>query len=193
VNPKRAATALLVTTIIGGLVVLAIPTVQELFRPTLYKKIPTVVLDNHSELKAAHRDYVKKGNEYIWGSNDCSVFVWDYLKASGKNPPSRPTTATMAHTDFLAQIGYKPTQKPYLPGDIIVYRYTNRKGEPAGHTGIITNFDHRLFVVHNSAAHDGVIMEALPNFVKTAVRLSKSQDYKVFRRDDAKSWLRKSS
>jgi hypothetical protein len=156
----------------------------------LYKDIPNQVFTRQPEIKSAYGTYVKNGAKYIWGPNDCSVFVMNYIKACNKQVPFRPTTATLMEPKFMSDIGFKKVETATKTGDIIVYRYLNNDNQWRGHTGVVAWHNNRLWVVHNTASYSGVVMEDLNQFTEKATRLTKNKNslMRIYRRSDYDSW-----
>lgn len=156
----------------------------------LYKEVPPQVFTRQPEIKSAFATYVKNGNKYIWGPNDCSVFVMNYMKACNRNAPFRPTTETLMETKFMSDLGFRQSETTTKTGDIIVYRYLNQDNQWRGHTGVVAWHNNRLWVVHNTASYGGVVMEDLNQFKEKAERLTdkKPQLYKIYRRTDYETW-----
>lgn len=162
-----------------------------LFPPlTLVEGIPQVVSDIQPEIESAKVAHIKKGNKYIWGANDCSIFVMDYIKACGKVVPFRPTTETLMNPLAVQVMGFSPASSDPKIGDILVYRYQNSKNEWRGHTGIVVWYNDSLWVAHNTPSYNGLVVQRLDKFNEQANRLTKGQksSYKTLRRSDYESW-----
>lgn len=159
-------------------------------RPLLLTEVPKDVLVKQPEIAYAVKQYQFKGNEYIWGANDCSVFVMDYLKGCAKPVWMRLTTKELFNDATMAQLGFtEGDRKDPQPGDIIVYRYKKNNGQWRGHTGIVVKHEGRHWVVHNSINHDGVVVYGYNKFVFGADRITGRRSLvKFFRRNDFKSW-----
>ncbi|ARU40340.1 hypothetical protein CCB80_03975 [Armatimonadetes bacterium Uphvl-Ar1] len=187
---SRRVKAIAITTGLIGATVGAVLLYPALFpKVLLVKKIPAEVLRRQPEIQVAYRQYQSKGNEYIWGTNDCSILVMDYILATGNPVPFRPTTETLMSDKFMREVGFNP-EKTIKTGDILVYRYKNHDNEWRGHTGVVVWHDNRQWVVHNAASHEGVVMEDLEQFQALTARLTKSNknQQKIFRRNDWNSW-----
>jgi len=187
---SRTAKVIIATTLLGAGIATA-GIVHYINNPVkLYKEVPTQVFTLQPEIKSAYATYVKNGNKYIWGPNDCSVFVMNYLKACDKKVPFRPTTATLMETKFMSDLGFRQTDQVTKTGDIIVYRYLNSDNQWRGHTGVVAWHNNRLWVVHNTSSHGGVVMEDLNQFNANATRLTENKPnlYKIYRRTDYESW-----
>lgn len=162
-----------------------------LFPPiTLVEGIPSIVSSVQPEIESAKVAHVKKGNKYIWGANDCSIFVMDYIKACGKGVPFRPTTQTLMNPIATQAMGFSQTSSTPKTGDILVYRYQNSKNEWRGHTGVVVWYKDSLWVAHNTLTHNGLVVQRLDKFDEQAHRLTKGKDtsYKTLRRNDYESW-----
>lgn len=176
---------------VAALTVLAIVNRDLILPPqTLLEEVPQVVRELQPEIESARIKYVKKGDEYIWGSNDCSIFVMDYIIACGKKVKSRPTTETLMNPIATQAMGFIPTKTNPKIGDILVYRYQNRDNQWRGHTGVVVWYKGALWVAHNTATRDGLVIQRLDKFKETADRLTKGRDtaFKVLRRTDHDVW-----
>lgn len=147
------------------------PELQEI-RPALLKQNPAVA--------KAYQNYISRGGTYQWGPNDCSVFVTDYLRAKGCDISRRLTTWDLSQPKNLQAVGYRVTASPPRPGDVLVYRYRNSRGEVRGHCGIVTAFQGKVWVVHNMAT-TGAVMQKLPSFDRM-VRSSSPMTYLCYHR-----------
>lgn len=128
-------------------------------------------LVNSPALTYAKKMYESRGNKYIWGPNDCSVFVTDYLKGVGAKVQRRYTTTDLVDPGLLAKLGFTTATDSPQPGDIIVFKYKNDQGALRGHCGIVTEWNRRVYVVHNTEAYGGVIMQTLPSFQQSTQSL----------------------
>lgn len=131
--------------------------------PTHRKVIDRSTLPN--PVLAAMKKHEARGGYYIWGSNDCSIFVLDYMKASGIKVKRRYTTKDLYDPDTMGKVGYQASEFPEV-GDIVVFRYTSRR--PAGHCGIVVQQGEELHVVHNAESGLGIVMESLESFYNRA-------------------------
>ncbi|MFM9874672.1 MAG: CHAP domain-containing protein [Fimbriimonadaceae bacterium] len=187
---SRNAKAIIFTAFIGIAIVSGV-TYKLLTPPiNLYTEIPHQVFTLQPEIKSAYQKHIKNGGKYVWGANDCSIFVMNYIKACKKTVPFRPTTATMMDSLFMHNAGFKAELTDEKAGDIIVFRYQNNKHEWKGHTGVVAWHNNRLWVVHNTPNYHGVVMEDLPQFKTKALRLTEKNKnlYRTYRRSDYKSW-----
>lgn len=117
---------------------------------------------------AAER-YFERGGRYIWGTNDCSVFVSDYLI---KRIPAIKQRFTTAGFDsiYISDHGFEDATKPKA-GDVINYRYLSKKtNQTAGHCGVVWQRLDGMFVIHNCLSK-GLVIQPYVDFVATAVAL----------------------
>lgn len=119
------------------------PTEKELSRP----------------LQAAIARFWKRGGRYVWGSNDCSIFILDYLKARGAPVSYRMTTHSMSNPREMEKLGYSPGRRTESKEFIFVARYRNEAGEWRGHTGVGLLFKRHRWYVHNAASPGGLVIE----------------------------------
>jgi hypothetical protein len=103
--------------------------------------------------------YWKRGGKYVWGRNDCSVFVLDYLKARGAPVTYRMTTHSMSQPNQMAPLGYAPGEPTDAKEFIFVARYLNANREWRGHTGIGVFYKNHRWYVHNAANPGGLVIE----------------------------------
>lgn len=126
-------------------------------------------LRSDAALALAFGKFGSKGGRYIWGENDCSVFVSDYLAARSVPLSSRLTTADLADRRVTSGLGLSVVGSQEVgQGDVLVYRYTNGSLQARGHCGIVVLVGSELWVAHNSAGYDGVVLERLPSFLERA-------------------------
>lgn len=161
--------------------------------PISNSPVPKTTLFLQPELRYAIHNYQKNGNRYKWGSNDCSTFVTDYMRAAGKPTFKRLVTRDLYHTATMQFNGFIPTQESNLrPGDIIVYRYTGRYNTMQGHVGIVIDTGEDLKVVHNSLSSRGVTIDTTQEFLtkarSVADKRNKSPMVKIFTREDYAKW-----
>jgi hypothetical protein len=137
---------------------------------------PKTALTLHPELIYPIHQYQKLGSRYKWGTNDCSTFVTDYLRASGKPTFKRLVTADLYDTRTMRMQGFSETSEENLrPGDIIVFRYTGRFNTMQGHVGIVIDSGRDNQVIHNSLTHRGLKVESVSSFLKVAHRVADRQ------------------
>ncbi|MBS1712371.1 MAG: C40 family peptidase [Armatimonadetes bacterium] len=181
-NRTAAITAVLGLAVAGGVL-------YRVFNPpaTLLKTVPADVLKKQPELEPAYRNYVKNGGEYIWGANDCSIFVSDYINQCGNPCPFRPTTKELIDPAFMAKVGFTSASGQIRPGDVIVFRYLNADRQWRGHTGVVVWYDGANWVMHNTERYQGMVVETLDRFWARADAATKGNPdlRKVFRRRDA--------
>lgn len=171
-NAIRWFVLVLVTTVF---VVLTVATIWFLtVRPEDPKVIPADSADfqQNPALRFAFAQYRDRGATYVWGPNDCSVFVTDYLKGIGAPVKQRLTTALLADPSQLRPLGFTVQTTSPGPGDILVYRYRNGLGQMRGHCGIVVEREDGLWVAHNTQSHGGVVLETLDSFRASANSLS---------------------
>ncbi len=150
-----------------------IPIIQTNKRTLGKTVVPDSSLRLHPEIIYPLKNYQRKGNKYIWGKNDCSTFVSDFLLASGKPALKRLTTEDLYRDATMDWHGYKPTKIADIePKDIIVFRYEGRYGTMQGHTGIVLSTSKNPIVVHNSLSSRGVVTNTLPEFLAIARRVA---------------------
>ncbi len=179
-----------VTTVLGAAITAGV-IYKFYFTPVnLYREIPTEVFTRQPEIQAAYRKHMDNGGTYIWGANDCSIFVMNYLIASNKTPPFRPTTATLMDLKFMGDLGLRSDSTITKTGDIIVFRYKDKENKWLGHTGVVAWHNNRLWAIHNSGSYKGVVMEDLKQFKEKALLLTENNKdlYRVYRRTDYDSW-----
>ncbi len=188
---SRRATLLYLSTA-GAVVAIGAFVNRHLLWPptTLLVEVPKSVTEVQPELNFAIDQYNKKGGKYIWGSNDCSVFVADYIKACRKPVRIRPTTETMMRDPVMRSMGFQPVTEDPAPGDILVYRYQNTEGQWRGHTGIVVWYKNDLWVAHNAASFDGLVVQHFDKFVDLQNKLTRGKESlsKRYRRSDFQDW-----
>ncbi len=126
--------------------------------PTLIKPIA---------LNNAEKIYFQHGAKYIWGENDCSKFVCDYMKALPVRVTDRMTTAEFYQPGFMQGIGFTEVNHDYRAGDVIVYRYKT-PGKRGGHCGVIVKKGPGVYVRHNSASRAGIATDTIGDFLAKA-------------------------
>lgn len=154
---------------------------------------PKTALTLHPELVYPIHQYQKLGSRYKWGTNDCSTFVTDYLRASGKPTFKRLVTADLYDIQTMRMQGFSETSEKNLrPGDIIVFRYTGRYKTMQGHVGIVIDAGRENQVIHNSLTHRGLKVESVSSFLKVAHRVADQRGdgkmVKFFTRSDYAVW-----
>lgn len=147
--------AILFSPIFSAKQILQITKVRKL-KPGELKTLPGI---NYAQAK-----FWERGGTYQWGPNDCSVFVTDFLKASGSKITKRLTTAELANSKEMAKLGYVKNFSNLKAGDILVFRYRNQKGQLRGHCGVTVQLGNEQYVVHNTAGHGGLVIQELANF-----------------------------
>lgn len=110
-------------------------------------------------LQKAIAKFWKRGGKYVWGSNDCSVFVLDYLKARGARITYRMTTHSMSNPREMEALGYLPGSRTSAKEFVFVGRYQNERGEWRGHTGVGTLYKGHRWYVHNASGPGGLVIE----------------------------------
>ncbi len=154
---------------------------------------PKTALTLHPELTYPIHQYQKLGSRYKWGTNDCSTFVTDYLRASGKPTFKRLVTADLYDSGTMRMQGFSETSEEKLrPGDIIVFRYTGRYNTMQGHVGIVIDSGRETQVIHNSLTHRGLKVESVSSFLNVAHRVADRRGgrkmVKYFTRSDYAVW-----
>jgi hypothetical protein len=130
--------------------------------------LPTDIAE-YPALKYAVKKYAERGSQYVWGVNDCSVFVTDYLKGQAIPPKSRLTTVTLSQPD-LTEFGLTQVQNA-KDGDILNYRYLSQESNAKnGHCGVVVKLTNGLWVVHNCSAK-GLVIQPFIDFLGTAKSL----------------------
>jgi hypothetical protein len=125
-------------------------------------------------LEKAAQEYWRLGGSYVWGKNDCSSFVTEYLRGIGGPSMPRLTTKWM---DEMADgsFGLWQTSTP-RPGDVLNYRYPSQeKPGMAGHCGVVIKRGDDLWVIHNAEAL-GLVRQRLEGFYARAAELGASRD-----------------
>lgn len=117
-------------------------------------------------LEHAAQQYYKRGGHYVWGKNDCSMFLTDYLKAHDIQFSRRLTTKEFADPRLMRTLGLQPVKGKLKPGDVVVYRF--RDGRSMGHCGIVFLKDGELEVVHNSGSMGGLAVSSFEAFAARA-------------------------
>lgn len=120
-------------------------------------------------LEHAAELYYKRGGRYVWGKNDCSMFLTDYLKAHDVQFPRRLTTKEMVDPKTMRSLGMREVKGAIRPGDVVVYRFRN--GKEMGHCGVVLLKDGELEVVHNSGSMGGLAVSRYRDFVAKAGEL----------------------
>ncbi|MEI7577672.1 MAG: hypothetical protein WCK51_12325 [Armatimonadota bacterium] len=124
-------------------------------------------------LQYAAKRYRQRGAKYIWGTNDCSVFVSDYLLRLPHPPKTRLTTWNLNQVD-VEPFGLT-IEGSVKPGDVLNYRYRSRKrNEVAGHCGVVVQKPDGLWVVHNCVSM-GLAIQRISSFYTTAQSLGVSK------------------
>lgn len=119
-------------------------------------------------IEYANARFHQRGGRYIWGDNDCSIYVLDYLKASGVRVRKRLTTKELFDPLQASTVALKPVDGPWKPGDVVVFRYQDPR--PAGHCGVVISRNGELGVIHNAASEQGVVHESKAQFEERAAR-----------------------
>lgn len=160
------AAVLAVIAVIFILATLAI--IRGASKPKYSRIVPDKSVVVTPALDYARQLYVQRGGKYIWGANDCSVFVGDYMKALSKDVPDRLTTKELARPSYMARYGFKLVKDLPKPGDIYVFRYLSRRtGGPMGHCGIIVDTKKgKRAVQHNSGGEGGLVTFWHEDFLK---------------------------
>jgi len=130
------------------------------------RPVASADIASHPALVFAEKQYRRRGAKYIWGANDCSAFVSDYLSRQSKTLKSRVTTWE------LAQIGVEKyglvVAGDTKTGDVLNYRYKSQRREGmAGHCGVVLKKPDGFWVVHNCASM-GLVIQRLGEFYATA-------------------------
>lgn len=162
---------LLAAVLVGIAVIFILATVsvvKRISKPAYSRIVPDKQVVVTPELDYARQLYVQRGGKYIWGANDCSVFVGDYMKALSSKVPDRLTTKELARPSYMAKYGFKLVRDNPKPGDIYVFRYLSRKsGGPMGHCGIVVDTTKGLQAVqHNSGGEGGLTTFWHKDFMK---------------------------
>lgn len=110
-------------------------------------------------LQAAIARFWKRGGVYVWGTNDCSIFILDYLKARGAPVSYRMTTHSMSNPREMEKLGYYLGRRTDSKEFIFVVRYRNEAGEWRGHTGVGVRYKGHRWYVHNAAGPGGLVIE----------------------------------
>jgi hypothetical protein len=125
-----------------------------------------VALAPHS-LKDAMSLYKERGGHYIWGHNDCSTFVLDYLVGHGIKSAERQTTETLIRPAVAERMHLIPmdevTLRKPVPQSVVVMRYVGHHNEMVGHCAVRLVQNGEVFFVHNSAS-DGLVCETEKQF-----------------------------
>jgi cell wall-associated NlpC family hydrolase len=175
---KRVVLWVIVATIpITAFASYAIPIYQTNSRTLQKSVVPKAAIKLNPEIIYPLKNYQRKGNKYIWGKNDCSTFVTDYMFASGKPAYLRLTTENLYRDATMKWHGYHKIKVAELqPKDIIVFRYKGRYGTMQGHTGIVLSTGKQNIVVHNSLSGGGVVKNTVPEFLAIANRVASSHE-----------------
>lgn len=156
---------------------IAIPIAQTNRRPLQKTIVPLETIKLHPEIIFPLKNFQQKGNKYIWGKNDCSTFVTDYMLNSGKPAFLRLTTADLYRDATMKWHGYQKVKITSLkPKDIIVFRYKGRYGTMQGHTGIVLATQSQNIVVHNSLSGGGIVKNTVPEFLAIANRVASTHN-----------------
>ena len=194
-NPRKSKKRILIFSTLAVILIAPLVFAAKVAAPFIAVKdhilkqtvVPPESLQLHTELIYPLQRYETQGNEYIWADNDCSTFVSDYLLACGKPAFSRLTTLELIQDETMAWRGFIPTSHENIrPGDIIVYRYTGKKGDMVGHTGIVYTHKDEIHVVHNSAGTNGIATHPLDEFLADAK--TRAKRLKIYTRSDYASW-----
>lgn len=124
---------------------------------------PLVANELTPATRAAVDRFHDRGGKYIWGENDCSVFVLDFLKASGVPIKRRLTTKELYDLKIMAEHGYVAESAPAKVGDIVVFRYLAPR--PAGHCGVVVEQGGEVKILHNAASMHGLVLETVDEFL----------------------------
>lgn len=131
-------------------------------------------------IDAALGRFAERGGAYEWGTNDCSVFVLDFLKASGVSIRRRLTTKELYDVGIMRGIGFDQVQTAEQTGEVVVFRYMERR--PAGHCGLVVRHGDELVIVHNASSAGGVMVETWEQFLRRAESFGAARDsVRVFR------------
>ncbi|MFM9872806.1 MAG: CHAP domain-containing protein, partial [Fimbriimonadaceae bacterium] len=155
----------------------AFPIIQTNSRTLEKSVVPKEAIKLNPEIIYPLKNYQRNGNRYLWGKNDCSTFVTDYMFASGKPAYLRLTTANLYSDATMKWHGYQQIKLTSIkPKDIIVFRYRGRHGNMQGHTGIVLSTGIQEIVVHNSLSGGGVVKNTVPEFLAIANRVASTQN-----------------
>ena len=136
-------------------------------------------------LKDAEDKFQQRGGKYIFGPNDCSIFLTDYLKSrgvrfnrSGIEITNRLTTENLYETSFMKGNGFEPVSADKVKeNDILVYRYydIDLKAE-CGHCGIVVWKNSTLSVEHNSSGNKGLATTPMNIFLERVALEKRTKD-----------------
>lgn len=139
---------------------------------------PVPDFQSNPAINFAVKKFRERGGTYIWGTNDCSVFVSDYLRKRQVQIGNRVTTEQLSQADFIPR-GLKKVYAP-TDGDVLNYRYISPKwNRPSGHCGVVFSQKSKLWVIHNSL-YTGLTVQPLSDFLATAKEL-KTKGVRILR------------
>ena len=137
-------------------------------------------------LRFALDRFQRRGGRYVYGPNDCSTFLTDYLKASGLKIGERTTTANLMKLPVAKSLGLKVIPRhdfSAMEGNIvIVFRYLE-DGRVYGHCGIRLIQDGKHFWAHNNSSDGGVSIDPEEKFL-LRVRQSGPLNSRIYRLPD---------
>ncbi|MCB0825014.1 MAG: C40 family peptidase [Armatimonadetes bacterium] len=139
--------------------------------PQLIVGFPDDLKAKDPAAKKSYDQYMDKGGKYIWGANDCSIFVQDYMKASGANVEKRWTTKELFQPKRMEKYGYSYWEheagNQFPDGTVLIYRWES--GDQGwGHCGIVTNHFGDTRVMHNDPINKGLVVEPFNDFLRMA-------------------------
>lgn len=173
--------------VVIGVVVLTVVSLVAIMRlrkpvlkPITLRQVTEADVAQNPALRYAAKKYRERGAKYIWGTNDCSVFVSDYLLKQPVPPKTRLTTVNLDQAD-VEPFGVTIEGTPKA-GDVLNYRYVSKKtNERAGHCGVVVAKPDGLWVMHNCVTR-GLVIQKLQNFIATAEWLGvKKYDVTILR------------
>lgn len=167
---RRAALLIRTVALLAGLAIVVAWYRADRLNPDRLYAVTVNHIDHDPALVQALRLYASRGSRYVWGTNDCSVFVSDYLESAGVPIGQRMTTKCLAEPDLTRRglIDAGPVEH----GDVLNFRYMSRNGlGMAGHCGVVFRRDRELWVIHNKEG-SGLVMQPLEGFYRLAESLS---------------------
>lgn len=126
-----------------------------------------------------------RGGDYVYGYNDCSTFVSDYIRLSGHPLEARITTKELNSAVHMIPLGFDEVEtlpNTWEEGDILVFRYydLDTRGE-TGHCGVLLYDGGELCVAHVSSPLRGFAVTPLREFMDKRYELPLTSPMRCWR------------
>ncbi len=136
-------------------------------------------------LQFAEEKFQARGGKYVYGPNDCSTFISDFLQKRGLGIVGRKTTSQLYNAAYMKSKGLVMVDlatEPVREFDVIVYRcYDLDIQGPSGHCGVFVWKDGNLCVEHNSSSNEGLAATPVDAFYEKMNSAIELQPPKIYR------------